>query len=166
MVIPRRQVIAMFSRGLARCGAWAVAAALIATPTRGLAQVGATQPKTVKSKGHVLVELAPLAKFFGAKVSFSKRTKAISITALASDRKGKIKISMRIGSTKATVNGKTKKLPVAPQILTPAGESKGKTMVPLRWTAEALRGKVDVQSGGIISICAPNKQCMAVKMPE
>jgi hypothetical protein len=133
-----------------------VAVATVAGATSGLAQVGFAQAKTIKSKGHVLVELAPIAKFFGAKIKYSKRTKAIAITT------SKIKIHMRIGSDKAKLNGKDKKLPVPPRIL------EAKTLVPLRWTAEAFGGKLDLQEGGIISICAPapSKQCMAVRMPK
>ncbi len=129
---------------------------MIAAATSGIAQVGFGQAKTVRSKAHVLVDLEPVAKFLGAKVNFNKRTKAIAIT------RGKTKIAMRVGSSKAKLNGRDKKLPVPPMIV------EGKTMVPLRWTCEALGAKVDVPNASIISICAPapSKQCMAVKMPK
>ncbi|MFQ5809570.1 MAG: copper amine oxidase N-terminal domain-containing protein [Armatimonadota bacterium] len=139
-----------------RCAALSVAVAILAGATPALAQIGFGRAKTIKSKGHVLVDLAPIAKFFGAKVKLNKRTKAIAITT------SKVKIGMRVGSEKAKLNGKDKKLPVPPQIL------EGKTMVPLRWTAEAFGAKLDLQDGGIISVCAPapSKQCMAVRMPK
>ena len=133
-----------------------VALAVLVGAVSGRAQLGMGDWKTIKSKGHVLVDLDPLAKFLEAKVKFTKKTKAIAIT------KGKAKIDMRVGSDKAKVDGKEKKLPVPPQIV------EGKTMVPLRWAAEALGAKVAVQDGGIISICTPPplEQCTFVKMPE
>jgi hypothetical protein len=140
----------------ARYAALAIAVAMLAGATTGLAQFGFGQVKAVKSKGHVLVDLEPIAKFFSAKTKYTKRTKALTIT------KGKTSIGMQVGSQKATLNGKDKTLPAPPQIVD------GKTMVPLRWTCEALGGKVAVQDGKMISICAPppSSQCIAVKMPQ
>jgi hypothetical protein len=148
--------LGQLSAGTVRFAALAVVAAMLAGATSGFAQIGFGQIKTVKSKGHVLVDLEPMAKFFVAKTKYTKRTKAIAIT------KGKTSISMQVGSDKAKLNGTDKELPAPPQIVD------GKTMVPLRWTCEALGGKIAIQDGGIISICAPppSSQCIAVKMPE
>ena len=150
------QIFGRLPASAVRFAALAVAVTMLAGVTAGLAQFAFGQTKAVKSKGHVLVDVEPIAKFFGAKTKYTKRTKALDIT------KGKTSINMQVGSKKAKLNGKEKTLPAPPQIVD------SKTMVPLRWTCEALGGKVAVQDGKMISICAPppSSQCIAVKMPQ
>ena len=81
----------------------------------------------VIENGRAMVPMRELFEYLGATVKYSEETGEISA------RKGNNYITMRAGSTSATLNGKEVTLDAAPYIT-----QKGKTMIPIRFAAEAL----------------------------
>ena len=77
--------------------------------------------------GRAMVPMRELFEALDAKVSYNEETGEISA------RKGNNYITMKAGSLKATLNGKEVNLDVAPYVT-----AKGRTMVPIRFAAEAL----------------------------
>ncbi len=112
---------------LAACGATAVAADAQAEVTVNGSAVDLS-PAPIIQAGRVFVPLRGVFEQLGASVVYSDGT--INATGNGRD------ISLRIGSTQATVNGQPQTLDVAPFIV---GES---TYVPLRFISEALGDSV------------------------
>lgn len=86
-------------------------------------------PPTIENN-RVLVPLRAIFEALNAEIDWNNETKTITAT------RGKSKISLTIGNKYAKVNGRTVKLDVAPTIVD------GRTLVPVRFVAEALGGKV------------------------
>ena len=81
----------------------------------------------VIENSRAMVPMRELFEALDAKVSYNEETGEISA------RKGNNYITMKAGSTSATLNGKEVTLDTAPYIT-----EKGKTMIPIRFAAEAL----------------------------
>lgn len=84
----------------------------------------------VMQSGTVLVPMRGIFESLGATVKYTAKTKTVDAV------KGDIKVSLVLGKSTATVNGKTVKLTV------PANAIKGSTMVPLRFVSESLGADV------------------------
>lgn len=81
--------------------------------------------------GYTMVSLKHFCEALGAAVKWDNRTQTVSV------KVGDVNIKLTIGKKEAVVNGNNKTLPVAPQIIS------GRTVVPLRFIAEALGAEVD-----------------------
>lgn len=92
-------------------------------------QVQFSQPPLVED-GNTLVQLRPIYERLGISLDWNEDTQTISGT------KDNKKITMTINSTSATVNGKAKKLSIAPKIID------NTTFVPLRFLGESVEGEV------------------------
>jgi len=89
---------------------------------------------TLTQSNTTLVPFKVIFQELAYKISYTAKTKTIK-----ADKKG-ISISLTVGSTKALVNGKETKLPVAPKIVN------GVTYVPLRFIANVSGEKVSLDS--------------------
>ncbi len=87
--------------------------------------------KPIIHKGSALVPVRAVTEAYGATVEWDDETQTITIT------KDETVIVLQIGSLTATVNGEEKELTVAPEIY------KGRTLVPIRFVAEAFGLDVD-----------------------
>lgn len=87
--------------------------------------------KPIIHKGSALVPVRAVTEAYGATVEWDDETQTITIT------KDETVIVLQIGSLTATVNGEEKELTVAPEI------HKGRTLVPIRFVAEAFGLDVD-----------------------
>jgi len=87
--------------------------------------------KPIIENGRALVPVRAVTEAYGATVEWDEETKNITIT------KDETVIVLQIGSLTATVNGEDKELDVAPVI------HKGRTLVPIRFVAEAFELSVD-----------------------
>ncbi|MDI6860537.1 MAG: stalk domain-containing protein [Caldisericia bacterium] len=88
--------------------------------------------------GRTMVPLRFIAETFGAKVDWDPKTEGIHIELKKSDGSMVI-IDMQLGNKIAYVNGKPYVLDVAPFTVEP----QGRTVVPIRFIAEAFGAKVD-----------------------
>jgi len=88
--------------------------------------------------GRTMVPLRFIAETFGAKVDWDPKTEGIHIELQKSDGSMVI-IDMQLGNKIAYVNGKPYVLDVAPFTVEP----QGRTVVPIRFIAEAFGAKVD-----------------------
>ncbi|NLC08198.1 MAG: hypothetical protein GX755_09595 [Syntrophomonadaceae bacterium] len=86
-------------------------------------------PPTMENN-RILVPVRKIFEALGAEVSWEGETRTVIAT------KGKTKVELPIGSTRAKVNGKNVKLDV------PAKIHEERTLVPLRFVSQALGGKV------------------------
>lgn len=82
------------------------------------------------SSGSTLVPLRVITTAFGAVISWDSETQTVGL------KYGSTSISLKIGSTTATVNGKSETLETAPEL------KNGTTMVPLRFLSEKFGAKV------------------------
>jgi hypothetical protein len=82
------------------------------------------------SNGSTLVPLRVITTAFGAVLSWDSETQTVGL------KYGSINITLKIGSTTATVNGKSETLETAPEL------KNGTTMVPLRFISEKFGAKV------------------------
>lgn len=80
--------------------------------------------------GRTLVPLRKIAEALGCNIKWNAANKTILLV------KGNTQVYLQVNSTVAKVNGKTKKLDVPPRI------TQGRTLLPLRFLAEALGLKV------------------------
>ncbi|MBR5478905.1 MAG: hypothetical protein IKU84_01885 [Clostridia bacterium] len=87
--------------------------------------------KPIIHKGSALVPVRAVTEAYGAEVKWDDDTKTITIT------KDETVIVLQIGSLTGSVNGESKELAVAPEIC------KGRTLVPIRFVAEAFGLDVD-----------------------
>jgi peptide/nickel transport system substrate-binding protein len=87
------------------------------------------QPTVVN--GRTMVPFRAIFEKMGATVGYDAATQTITAT------RGGTNVSLRIGSTAATVNGQSRTLDVAPMIVG------GRTLVPLRFVGEAFGARVD-----------------------
>ncbi|MFE8698138.1 copper amine oxidase N-terminal domain-containing protein [Cytobacillus sp. FJAT-53684] len=81
-------------------------------------------------KGRTLVPLRAIFEELDANVSWNQKSQTITAT------KGATKITLKIGSSNTTINGKNKKIDV------PASIKDNQTLVPLRFVSEALGAQV------------------------
>lgn len=81
--------------------------------------------------GRTMVPMRAIFEYFDMKVEWNAEERSVT----AADANNTIKLT--VGSTEATVNGKSNTLDAAPLI------QNGRTLVPLRFIAEALNAKVD-----------------------
>lgn len=89
-------------------------------------------------KDRTLLPIRVLIEKLGGTVDWEEKTKLITIEV------DDIKIGMQIGNTKASVNGKTVELEVAPCIAYQYGNADlGRTVIPIRFVMENLGLKVD-----------------------
>ncbi|KAF0196609.1 MAG: hypothetical protein FD169_862 [Bacillota bacterium] len=98
----------------------------------------------VIQSGRTLVPFRVLFEALGASVQWNDATSTVTGV------KGSTTVSLVIGSTNATVNGKAIKLDVAPTII------KGRTLVPVRFVSENLGADVT---------WVPSKQTVVVRGP-
>jgi hypothetical protein len=82
------------------------------------------------SNGSTLVPLRVITTAFGAVLSWDSETQTVGL------KYGSTNITLKIGSTTATVNGKSETLETAPEL------KNGTTMVPLRFLSEKFGAKV------------------------
>ena len=87
----------------------------------------------INSNDRTLVPIRFVAESLGAEVSWSQENRQVSI-----EMEDKL-VVMTIGSTNYTINGKDMKMDTAPEIV----DSWGRTMVPIRFVAEALGMSVE-----------------------
>ena len=128
--IARRTAVAILAAGFATASAAAqipASAASVTVVVNGQ-QVSFDQPP-VERAGRVFVPLRGVFERLGASVVYSGGL----INATGNGRN----ISLHIGSTQATVNGQTQALDVAPFLIG------SRTLVPLRFVAQALGAAVD-----------------------
>ena len=97
------------------------------------------QGSPVIKEGRTLIPLRDVAETLGAKVNWNPDKKMVVIN------KGDIEINLNINNSEASVNGKKIKLDVPAQVYN------NKTMVPLRFVAEALKTKVNYYKDGNIT---------------
>lgn len=90
---------------------------------------------TLTRSNTTLVPFRVILQELDYKVSYTARTKTIQ-----ADKPG-IKVTLTIGSTKAFINGKETKMPVAPVL------EKGVTYVPLRFIANVSGEQVELDQG-------------------
>ena len=88
-------------------------------------------PYVDKSSGRTLVPVRYLADALGAQTRWDAGTQTVSVST------GVYRISMVIGSTFLTVNGKTQMMDQAPVI------KNGRTYLPAKWVANGLGYQVD-----------------------
>lgn len=100
-------------------------------------------PGGIKKNNQTFVPLRYLADQLDAEVKLTKGSKSITII---NDLTGE-KIVLTPGSKKASVGGKSVILPEAPFVHT-----NGSTYVPLRFVAEALGAKIQLEGDGWISV--------------
>lgn len=81
--------------------------------------------------GYTMVPLRHFCEALGATVKWDNRTRTVSV------KVGDVNIKLTIAKKEAVVNGNNKTLPVAPKIIS------GRTLVPLRFIAEALGASVN-----------------------
>lgn len=86
--------------------------------------------KPYVNNGTTLVPLRVITTAFGAALTWDSETQTVGL------KYGEIFISLKIGSTTATVNGKKEELEAAPEL------SNGTTMVPLRFISEKFGAAV------------------------
>lgn len=89
-----------------------------------------TEVPPTMDNNRILVPVRKIFEALGAEVSWEGETRTVIAT------KGKTKVELPIGSTRAKVNGKNVKLDV------PAKIQEERTLVPLRFVSQALGGKV------------------------
>lgn len=89
------------------------------------------QVPPIQQKGSVLVPFRAIFEALGLKVDWDPKTQTITGSKLGT------LIKLKVGSTTAEINGKQKKLTVAPSNI------KGSTYVPLRFIGEAVDAKVN-----------------------
>lgn len=82
------------------------------------------------NNGVTLVPLRVITSAFGAALSWASETQTVGLTYNGTS------ISLQIGSTTATVNGKEEQIEVAPEL------KNGTTMVPLRFISEKFGASV------------------------
>ncbi|MDB4898158.1 MAG: oligopeptide transporter substrate-binding protein, partial [Firmicutes bacterium] len=87
------------------------------------------QPEVVPP-GHTMVPLRAIAEKMGAQVTYDAATQTVTA------RRGSTTISLTIGRTTATINGREQSLPLAPYI------KDGRTLIPLRFISETLGAAV------------------------
>ncbi|MNO13724.1 Protease inhibitor precursor [compost metagenome] len=87
-------------------------------------QIQFSQSAPIVEKGVTLVPLRPLLEKLGVNVKWDQATHTVS------GSKGSLSLSLKIGSTNATANGKAVKLDAAPK------QIRNVTYVPLRFVAE------------------------------
>lgn len=92
------------------------------------------QVPPIQQNGSVLVPFRAIFEALGLKVDWDPKTQTIT-----GSKPGTL-IKLKVGSTTAEINGKQKKLTVAPSII------KGSTYVPLRFIGEAVDAKVNWQA--------------------
>ncbi len=78
----------------------------------------------------LLVPLRAISQLLNAKVAWNGATQTITV------QSGSTTVQMQVGSTTYTINGKASTMPVAPII------SRGRTLVPVRFLAQALGERV------------------------
>lgn len=91
----------------------------------------------VDAHWRTMVPYRALAEAFGAKVNWSDTER--TVTTMVDDKK----VVMTIGSKNYTVNGKAMTMDTAPAI-----DKSGRTMMPVRFVAEALGYKVEANAAG------------------
>ncbi|WP_126425011.1 copper amine oxidase N-terminal domain-containing protein [Brevibacillus marinus] len=97
-------------------------------------------PPVIKD-GRTLVPIRAIAESLGAEVAWDAKSQTITIL------RGGVTVILPVGRSEATVDGRTVKLDV------PAEISNGRTVVPVRFVAEALQAEVDwIASGQVIVI--------------
>ncbi|WP_049895092.1 stalk domain-containing protein [Paenibacillus antibioticophila] len=89
------------------------------------------QVPPIKQNGSVLVPFRAIFEALGLKVDWDSKTQTTT------GSKSGTSIKLKVGSTTAEINGKQKKLTVAPSTI------KGSTYVPLRFIGEAVDAKVN-----------------------
>ena len=87
--------------------------------------------------GTTLVPIGVISGYLGGTSDWNSQTETATV------KNGDVTIVMTIGSTTATVNGEKKTLTLAPRITTVNEQGGGRTMVPLRFIAEAFGYDVD-----------------------
>jgi len=107
-------------------------------------------PLPLKQGGQILVPAQQLGDAFKAKLTLSG--------ANISGQLGQHKFAMAVGSKKATLDGKTVQLPVAPRVTNKV------VFVPLKEFAQGLGVKVEVTPEHI-KLCT-DQQCVMIKPPK
>lgn len=90
-----------------------------------------TDQPPVYTQGRVLLPMAVIFQSLGASVSYDYKTKKVSAY------KGSTSVILKLGSSAATVNGKTVYMDV------PANTMQGRTMVPVRFVSESLGATIN-----------------------
>ncbi len=91
----------------------------------------------IVEEGTTLVPIGVISDYLGGTSDWNSQTETATV------KNGDVTIVMTIGSTTATVNGEAKTLTLAPRIVTVNEQGGGRTMVPLRFIAEAFGYDVD-----------------------
>ena len=110
----------------------------VSLPGAGDAEPG-TAPFTRKEMpgdGELLVPAKELAAYLGAVLEWDQATRTLRF------KRGAVVLEMAAGSTEARVNGKARQTAYAPVL------TGGKTLTPLRFTAEALGLNTEIQELG------------------
>lgn len=102
-------------------------------------------------KERTLIPARALFEAMGGKVTWENETQTVHITY------DKTEVVLTIGSNKALVNGITKELEVPALIIDNDGDYYGSTMIPVRFTAEALGCGVGWDASRIVLITSPTK---------
>lgn len=87
--------------------------------------------------GTTLVPIGVISDYLGGTSGWDSETQTATV------ENGDVRIVLTIGSSTATVNGEKKTLTLAPRIVTVNDQGGGRTMVPLRFIAEAFGYDVD-----------------------
>jgi len=109
---------------------------LAATVGGGTVKLDAA-PYINKAGGRTMVPMRFIGEAFGAAVTWDAPTRRVFVETKGTANQRPLLMIMTIGSSRATVNGKTVTLDVAPAIVA------GRTFVPLRFVAENLGCTVD-----------------------
>ncbi len=102
-------------------------------------------------KERTLIPARALFEAMGGKVTWQNDTQTVHVTY------DNTEVVLTIGSNKALVNGITKELEVPALIMDPDGDYYGSTMIPVRFTAEALGCGVGWDASRIVLITSPKK---------
>ena len=87
--------------------------------------------------GTTLVPIGVISDYLGGTSEWDSETQTATV------ENGDVRIVLTIGSSTATVNGEKKTLTLTPRIVTVNDQGGGRTMVPLRFIAEAFGYDVD-----------------------
>lgn len=96
-----------------------------------------TDADPIVENGTTLVPIGVVVDYLGGTSDWDSQSRKATL------KHGATTVVLTIGSTTATVNGVTKTLSLAPRIVTVNQQGGGRTMVPLRFIAEAFEYDVD-----------------------
>lgn len=100
-------------------------------------EIIATDAEPVIENGRTIVPVATIIENIGGTSAWDGTNNQVTL-----EHEGTV-VKMWIGSKKATVNGESKTLDVAPRIVTVNAQGGGRTMIPIRFVAENFSCKVD-----------------------